>query len=61
MGLVVFYVGGTLAFGFSWGAILFVPVVLALQFGVIRPEEAHLGAICGEPYRLYQQRVRRWL
>jgi protein-S-isoprenylcysteine O-methyltransferase Ste14 len=61
LSLLVLHVGGTLAFRLPWAAILFVPVFLALQFGVIVPEEAYLAAECGEPYRLYRQRVRRWL
>jgi protein-S-isoprenylcysteine O-methyltransferase Ste14 len=61
LGLLVLHVGGTLAFRLPWAAIFFVPVFLALQFGVIVPEEAYLEAECGEPYRLYRQRVRRWL
>ena len=61
LSLLVFYVGGTLALRLPWAAILLVPVFLALHFGVIVPEEKHLAAEFGEPYRLYQQRVRRWL
>jgi protein-S-isoprenylcysteine O-methyltransferase Ste14 len=61
LSLLVLHVGGTLAFRLPWAAILFVPVFLALQFGVIVPEEAYLTAEFGEPYRLYRQRVRRWL
>jgi protein-S-isoprenylcysteine O-methyltransferase Ste14 len=59
--LLVLQVGGILAFRLPWAAILLVPVFLALHFGVIVPEEAYLAAAFGEPYRLYQQRVRRWL
>jgi protein-S-isoprenylcysteine O-methyltransferase Ste14 len=61
LSLLMLHAGGTLAFRLPWAAILFVPAFLALQFGVIVPEEAYLAAQCGEPYRLYRQRVRRWL
>jgi protein-S-isoprenylcysteine O-methyltransferase Ste14 len=61
LSLLVLHIGGTLAFRLPWAAILFVPVFLALHFGVIVPEEAYLAAEGGEPYRLYRQRVRRWL
>jgi protein-S-isoprenylcysteine O-methyltransferase Ste14 len=61
LSLLVLYVGGTLAFRLPWAAVLFVPVFLALHFGVIIPEEKHLEAAFGEPYRSYRQRVRRWL
>jgi protein-S-isoprenylcysteine O-methyltransferase Ste14 len=59
--LVVNYIGGMLAFRLPWAAALFVPVVLALHFGVIRPEEQHLEAVFGESYVSYKRRVRRWL
>jgi len=61
LSLLVFHVGGILAFRLPWATVLLVPVFLALHFGVILPEEAHLEAVFGEPYRLYRQRVRRWL
>jgi protein-S-isoprenylcysteine O-methyltransferase Ste14 len=61
LSLLVLYVGGTLAFRLPWAAVLFVPVFLALHFGVVLPEERHLAAEFGEPYRSYRQRVRRWL
>jgi len=61
LGLLVIYAGGMLAFRLPWAAVLFIPVFLALHFGVIIPEEHHLDAAFGEPYRSYRQRVRRWL
>jgi protein-S-isoprenylcysteine O-methyltransferase Ste14 len=61
LSLLVSYVGGILAFRLPWATVLLVPVFLALHFGVIVPEETHLAAAFGEPYRLYRQRVRRWL
>jgi protein-S-isoprenylcysteine O-methyltransferase Ste14 len=61
LSLLVLFVGGTLAFQLPWAAVLFVPVFLALHFGVILPEEKYLENTFGEPYRSYRQRVRRWL
>jgi protein-S-isoprenylcysteine O-methyltransferase Ste14 len=61
LSLMVLYVGGTLAFRLPWALVLLLPVFLALHFGVIMPEERHLEATFGEPYRRYRQRVRRWL
>jgi protein-S-isoprenylcysteine O-methyltransferase Ste14 len=60
LSLLVLYVGGTLAFRLPWAALLFVPVFLALHFGVIVPEEEYLLAAFGEPYARYRKRVRRW-
>jgi protein-S-isoprenylcysteine O-methyltransferase Ste14 len=61
LSLLVLYVGSILVFRLPWAAVLFVPVCLALHFGVIIPEEKYLEAAFGEPYRSYRQRVRRWL
>jgi protein-S-isoprenylcysteine O-methyltransferase Ste14 len=61
LSLMILYVGGMLAFRLPWALLLLVPVFLALHFGVIIPEERHLETAFGEPYRLYRQRVRRWL
>ena len=61
LSLMLFYVGCTLALNLQWAWLLLVPVFLALHFGVIMAEEQYLDAAFGEPYRLYRQRVRRWL
>jgi protein-S-isoprenylcysteine O-methyltransferase Ste14 len=61
LSLLVLYAGGRGAFRLPWAAVLFVPVVLALHFGVIIPEEKYLESAFGEQYRLYRHRVRRWL
>ena len=55
LSLMLFDVGGTLVFRLPWATILFIPVFLALHFGVILPEEQHLESSFGEPYRLYRQ------
>mgnify|MGYP001047295515 FL=1 len=42
--------------------LIFAPLVwLALRYGVIRHEEAHLEAKFGDAYPTYRARVRRWL
>ena len=61
LSLMVMYVGGTLLFRLPWAWVLLVPVFLALQFGVIVPEERYLAATFGEPYLRYKERVRRWI
>ena len=46
----------------SWWPLLFAPLIwVALRYGVIRHEEAHLEARFGEDYRTYKTQVRRWL
>jgi protein-S-isoprenylcysteine O-methyltransferase Ste14 len=59
--LMLLYIAGTLAIGNLWVAILLVPVFLALNNGVIGPEERYLQAAFGEQYTSYQSRVRRWI
>ena len=61
LSLLVVYLGATLAFRLPWAVALLVPVFLMLHFGVILPEERHIEAAFGEPYRAYKRRVRRWL
>ncbi len=61
LSLMVFYCGGIMAFRLPWSAILLPLVFLALQYGVIVPEERHLRTLFGEPYAEYCRRVRRWL
>lgn len=61
LSLLANYIGGMLAFRLPWAAVLFVPVFLALHFGVIRPEEQYLEGVFGASYLAYKQHVRRWL
>ena len=59
--LMLLYIAGALAIGNGWVAILLVPVFLALNYGVIVPEEKYLGSTFGEQYVQYQSHVRRWI
>lgn len=61
LGLVLLYVGGMLLFRLPWALVLLIPLFLALQFGVILPEEKYLRSKFGEEYLAYQRHVRRWL
>ena len=39
---------------------LLAPVLVVVEFGVIRREERYLEAKFGETYRTYKTQVRRW-
>jgi protein-S-isoprenylcysteine O-methyltransferase Ste14 len=55
------YFGGMLLLETLW-PLAFVPLVwFIIRFGVIRHEEHHLEACFGEDYRVFKNRVRRWL
>jgi protein-S-isoprenylcysteine O-methyltransferase Ste14 len=45
----------------SWLALLLLPYVAVLRFGVIAREERYLERKFGAPYGVYRARVRRWL
>jgi protein-S-isoprenylcysteine O-methyltransferase Ste14 len=55
------YLALALIFNTLWPFLLFVPMLLVLQWGIIRREERYLEAKFGEPYLAYKARVRRWL
>jgi len=55
------YLGLTLICNSAWPLVLFVPLLVVLDWGVVRREERYLEAKFGDPYRAYKARVRRWL
>jgi len=55
------YLGITLLLNALWPLLLLPLVLLVVQRGVIRREEAYLERKFGDTYRAYQARVRRWL
>jgi protein-S-isoprenylcysteine O-methyltransferase Ste14 len=42
-------------------ALLVIPALVVLRFGVVAREEAYLGRKFGDEYRRYTGEVRRWL
>jgi protein-S-isoprenylcysteine O-methyltransferase Ste14 len=61
LGMTVAYLGIGLALDNAWVLALVVPLLLVIEFGVIRREERYLEGKFGDPYRDYRRRVRRWL
>lgn len=55
------YLGIALLANSLWLLLLLVPLLLVMEFGVIRREERHLAARFGEDYAVYRAAVRRWL
>lgn len=55
------YLGLALMFNSVWPLVLFVPMLVVLDWGVIRREERYLEAKFGDAYLAYKARVRRWL
>ena len=61
VGQTLAYLGITIAADSWWPVILLPAVLLMIQFGVVRREEAYLEAKFGDAYRGYKKQVRRWL
>jgi len=57
----VVYLGLALILNTLWPIFLFVPMLIVLDWGIIRREERYLEAKFGETYLDYKRRVRRWL
>lgn len=60
-GLSIAYLGVSLLLGSWWSLLLWVPVMLAVDRLVVRPEERYLAERFGTAYADYRTRVRRWL
>ena len=61
LSLLAIYLGFGLLLDNGWVLILALPLLLLMEFGVIRREERYLEAKFGEPYRGYRRRVRHWI
>jgi protein-S-isoprenylcysteine O-methyltransferase Ste14 len=60
LGGIVALAGLGLATNWPWLLIMLVPVAIATDVILIRPEERYLAASFGEDYEAYRARVRRW-
>jgi protein-S-isoprenylcysteine O-methyltransferase Ste14 len=54
------YVGVALLIDSVWPLVLLIPLLIIVEWGVIRREEQYLEAKFGDTYRAYRARVRRW-
>jgi protein-S-isoprenylcysteine O-methyltransferase Ste14 len=55
------YVGASILANAAWPLILLGPLLLLMDWGVIRREERYLSGKFGDAYSDYMARVRRWL
>jgi len=61
IGFVLVYFGLSIVLTSMWILLLLLPVLVVLQRGVVRCEEAYLERRFGEAYNAYAKRVPRWL
>jgi protein-S-isoprenylcysteine O-methyltransferase Ste14 len=61
IGFVLVYFGLSIVLTSVWVLLLLAPVLVILQRGVVKPEEAYLERKFGDAYRAYEARVPRWL
>ena len=59
--LAMLYVGIGIAADSPWIVGLLLPALIAMRYGVIRPEERYLERKFGEDYLRYKRAVRRWI
>lgn len=55
------YLALALVFNSLWPFLLFVPMLIVIDRGIIRREERYLEAKFGDAYLDYKTRVRRWI
>jgi protein-S-isoprenylcysteine O-methyltransferase Ste14 len=61
VGVSVALCGGALIFALDWMLILIIPAFAVLHFAVVRREELYLEQKFGDAYRLYKEKVPRYL
>lgn len=59
--MTLFYLGITALANDYWFLIILIPILLIIQYGVIKREEEYLMSKFGEEYAKYKTSVRRWL
>ena len=59
--LTMLYLGIAASLNALWVAVLIVPILVVMRFGVIGREERYLDLKFGDTYRHYRTEVRRWL
>ena len=59
--LALLYLCLTAAFGGVWVAVLLLPTLVTMRYGVIAREERYLEGKFGDAYRDYKASVRRWV
>jgi protein-S-isoprenylcysteine O-methyltransferase Ste14 len=61
LALLLLYTGLALLTGNWWTLILIPLLFLVVTHKVIKPEERYLLRAFGDPYKLYREKVRRWI
>ena len=61
LGMALVYAGIAILLDCAFTAVLLVPAVLTVHFGVILREERYLAEKFGDPYRDFMRASRRWL
>lgn len=61
LSLTLIYIGASVTANAWWGLLLLVPLLVAVQKGIIEREEQYLARKFGNEYLSYKARVRRWL
>jgi len=61
VGMTMAYAGAGVLADSLWVLGLVVPVLVLMDYGVVRREEQYLAEKFGDPYRNYSRTVRRWV
>jgi protein-S-isoprenylcysteine O-methyltransferase Ste14 len=61
LALTLLYAGIVLMVNGVWPAVMAIPLLWTMHWGVITREERYLDRKFGETYRDYRRRVRRWI